>query len=273
MGLLTIGRRRQKKSIQNHEAAELQECRSKLEAISRSQAVIEFKLDGTIITANDNFLEALGYRLPEISGKHHRIFVCDDDRRSSDYAAFWESLRNGEFHTGEFRRIRKDGSTIWIQAMYYPIAGVDGQPSKVVKFARDISHQVELRQKVADLASQARCRMDGASNAVKKLSDSSQGIQTVVDVIQGLAGQTNLLALNATIESARAGDAGKGFAVVATEVKELAKQTSAATGSIAGSVSEIQQLITENVESTDAALETIAEVNDAVASASAAMNT
>ncbi|HBE68694.1 MAG TPA: methyl-accepting chemotaxis protein [Planctomycetaceae bacterium] len=110
-----------------------------LEAISKAQAVIEFNLDGTILTANDNFLNCLGYSLQEVQGNHHRLFVEPEYAASSEYAAFWDSLRNGEFQAGEFRRFGKGGKEIWIQASYNPIYDQNGEPFKVVKYATDIT--------------------------------------------------------------------------------------------------------------------------------------
>lgn len=110
-------------------------------AINRSQAVIEFEMDGTIITANDNFLQAMGYTLEEIQGQHHSIFVDDATRQSAEYADFWAKLNRGEYLTGEYRRQSKDGADVWIQGSYNPIAGNDGTPVKVVKFATDVTQQ------------------------------------------------------------------------------------------------------------------------------------
>src|SRR5262245_59519240 len=90
-------------------------------AISRSQAVIEFQLDGTIITANDNFCAAIGYSLEEIQGRHHSLFVDEAQRQSADYREFWLKLGRGEFAAGEFKRVAKGGREIWIQATYNPI--------------------------------------------------------------------------------------------------------------------------------------------------------
>ena len=111
----------------------------KVAAIDRAQAVVEFYLDGTIITANQNFCDAVGYRLSEIEGKHHRVFCDSAYTQTRDYADFWERLGAGEFETGEFRRLKKNGDEIWLQASYNPILGADGKPFKVVKFAADVS--------------------------------------------------------------------------------------------------------------------------------------
>ena len=112
---------------------------AKIAAISRSQAVIEFTLDGTIITANDNFLSAMGYDLSEVTGKHHRMFCSEELVASSEYRAFWERLAQGEYEAGDYMRIHKDGSEVWIHASYNPIFDPEGKAIGVVKFATDIT--------------------------------------------------------------------------------------------------------------------------------------
>ena len=109
-----------------------------LAALDRSQAIIEFKLDGTIITANQNFLKALGYTLDEIKGKHHSMFVEPGYRDSADYRQFWEKLGRGEFQAAQYKRIGKGGKEVWIEASYNPVLGAGGRPVKVVKFATDV---------------------------------------------------------------------------------------------------------------------------------------
>jgi methyl-accepting chemotaxis protein len=115
------------------------DLKSKVDAINTSQAVIEFNLDGTIITANDNFLGAMGYQLHEVEGKHHRIFVDAEYARSTEYAQFWEKLNRGEFQQAEYERFANGGRSVWIQASYNPIFDETGKPVKVVKFATDIT--------------------------------------------------------------------------------------------------------------------------------------
>ena len=110
-----------------------------LNAVSKAQAVIEFSMDGTILNANDNFLNTLGYRLDEIKGKHHRTFVSDSEARSPAYAQFWEKLNRGDFDAGEYKRIGKGGKEVWIQASYNPIMDLNGKPFKVVKYATDVT--------------------------------------------------------------------------------------------------------------------------------------
>jgi methyl-accepting chemotaxis protein len=122
---------------------------AKIEAISRAQATIEFNTDGTIITANENFLSTLRYSLDEIVGRHHRLFVDRDHAASADYARFWEQLLSGQFVAGEFTRVGKGGRPVFIQASYNPVFGADGRVIKVVKFATDVTGRVENVERLA----------------------------------------------------------------------------------------------------------------------------
>lgn len=110
-----------------------------INAIDKSQAVIEFDVDGNIITANDNFLNTMGYRLDEIKGKHHQLFVDEETRQSESYQRFWSELKAGKFFSGEFKRISKSGNSVWIQASYNPIEDMNGNPFRVVKYATNIT--------------------------------------------------------------------------------------------------------------------------------------
>jgi methyl-accepting chemotaxis protein len=177
------------------------------EAICRSQAVLELGMDGIVRWANQHFLDIMGYRLEAIVGKHHRIFCHADESDNRAYAALWEKLARGEYDTGEYRRVRSDGSDVWLQASYNPVPGRDGS-MQIVKIASDVSN---IRRNTAE-----------RDALLAELG-------SIVGTIEGIAAQTNLLALNATIEAARAGDAGRGFAVVASEVKKLAGDTRIAT--------------------------------------------
>jgi methyl-accepting chemotaxis protein len=121
------------------------EFQGKVDAIDRSQAVIELGTDGTVITANDNFLRIFGYRLDEIVGKHHRIFCDPGYAESPAYHEFWQKLGRGEYDSGEFKRVGKSGAEIWLQASYNPIFDLNGKPRKIVKFATDITDEVQKR--------------------------------------------------------------------------------------------------------------------------------
>ncbi len=128
-------------SIFGNEKQKNAEMKAKLEAIDKSQGVIEFNLDGTVITANENFLNVLGYTLNEAMGVHHRTFCEDSYTRSNEYRQFWDKLNRGEFDAGEYKRIGKGGKEVYIQASYNPIFDSNGKPYKIVKFATDITEQ------------------------------------------------------------------------------------------------------------------------------------
>jgi methyl-accepting chemotaxis protein len=124
-------------------------------AVGKSQAVIEFNMDGTIVTANEHFLNAVGYTLDEIRGKHHGMFVEPAYRTSVEYRQFWEDLNRGQYQMAEFRRIGKGGREIWIQASYNPIMDINGKPFKVVKYATDITNQKSAIVRINDLIAAA----------------------------------------------------------------------------------------------------------------------
>ncbi len=148
------------------------DLKSKINALEKSQAVIEFQPDGTILTANKNFLDAVGYSLDEIKGKHHRIFVDPAEQNSPSYAAFWETLRQGKFQSAEYKRFGKDGKEVWIQASYNPLLDKSGKVYKVVKFATDITGQ---KMVFADLQGQ----IDAISKAQAVIQFKLDG--TVID--------------------------------------------------------------------------------------------
>ena len=124
------------------DSLQLTEMQAKLEAIGKTQAIIEFRLDGTILTANENFLRTVGYELAEIQGQHHSMFVEPEYRGSAEYKRFWERLGRGEYDSGQYKRLAKGGRTVWIQGSYNPIFGPDGKAFKVVKYATDVTAQV-----------------------------------------------------------------------------------------------------------------------------------
>lgn len=126
------------------------EYEGKLQAISKAQAIIEFNLDGTIVTANENFLNTVGYSLDEIKGKHHRIFCDPQFVTSTDYFNFWQKLARGEYEAAQYQRFGKGGKEVWINASYNPIFDASGKPYKVVKFATDITHEIKKKREFND---------------------------------------------------------------------------------------------------------------------------
>src|ERR1700759_1816802 len=137
---LVLGERGFSMSIWGN-AAKARDAMAQADAISKSQAVIEFNMDGTVIAANQNFLDTLGYQLSEIVGKHHRLFVAPELRETTEYRAFWADLNLGKYKAGEFKRVAKDGRDVWIQASYNPILDSAGKVIKVIKFASDVTTQ------------------------------------------------------------------------------------------------------------------------------------
>ena len=133
---------------QKNKAAEFE---GKMKAVGKAQAVAEFNLDGTVITANQNFLSALGYSLDEITGHHHRMFCEATYTGSPEYQAFWAKLNRGEFDAGTYRRVGKGGKEVWLQASYNPILDANGKPMKVVKYAMDITGQKQAQNEVEKL--------------------------------------------------------------------------------------------------------------------------
>jgi len=238
------------------------DSRGKIDAIQRVMGVIEFDLEGRILTANEGFLSLMGYRLDEIQGQHHKIFVEPGYSQSGEYAEFWRNLRAGRADARVYKRLGKGGRAVWIQASYNPVRDASGRVCKVVKFAADVTDlitQTEKTQVTAqqvavstqemsssigeisrnmaltkDAAEQIQTDSQTSGNEAERLKRSVEAMESMVHMIREIASRVNILALNAAIEAARAGEAGKGFAVVASEVKKLAGDTRRATEKVAG---------------------------------------
>jgi methyl-accepting chemotaxis protein len=170
-----------------HAKGECADMRSKIEAIGRAQAVIEFTLDGVILDANKNFTDTVGYSLDEIVGKHHRIFMEPAEAASEEYHQFWKSLHDGKFQAGLYKRVGKGGKTIWLEAAYNPILNADGVPYKVVKFATDITRRQEQNLALADAA---RSFEAGIKSAVESVSSSASTMQETAHSLASTADRT-----------------------------------------------------------------------------------
>jgi methyl-accepting chemotaxis protein len=271
-------------------------------AIDKAQAVIEFNMDGTIITANANFLGALGYSLAEIKGKHHSMFVEPSERDGSAYREFWAALNRGQYQAAEYKRIGKGGKEVYIQASYNPILDLNAKPFKVVKYATDVTKQVlvrmgnervrgmmesvaagseELNASVREISEAMTKSRETAMSAVdqvasadaqaQRLTEAAQSMSGIVEMINSITGQINLLALNATIESARAGEAGRGFAVVASEVKSLANQAKQATDKIGQEIGSLNGISGDVVSALGSIKQAINNVSEYVTSTAAAV--
>ena len=149
-----------------------------LEAVSKSQAVIEFNMDGTIITANDNFCNTLGYSVGEIKGKHHRMFCDSKFSESQDYKDFWAKLNRGEFESKEYLRLGKGGNHIWIQASYNPILDLTGKPFKVVKFASDITKLKKMIEEVTLTAGELSASAEQLQSYANQMNDNAKKTST-----------------------------------------------------------------------------------------------
>jgi methyl-accepting chemotaxis protein len=166
------------------------EAHATLDAIGLSQAIIEFRLDGTILTANGNFLAAVGYTLAEIQGQHHSMFVELAHRDSAEYRAFWDVLRCGTYRSAEFKRVAKGGREIWIQASYNPVRDRSGRVSKIVKIATDITsqkaHSLDLGGQISALhRSQAVISFTPEGTILDANANFLQAMGYALDEVQG----------------------------------------------------------------------------------------
>ena len=192
--------------------AEFSDLAGKVEAIKRSQAVIEFNLDGTIITANGNFLGVMGYRLEEIQGRHHSMFAEPGVKESPEYRQFWAKLNRGEFDAGQYKRLAKGGKPIWIEASYNPIFDHNGKLAKVVKFATDLTPRKQEHAALAD--------------------DFEGSVKTLVESVAASAATMQIAA--------------KTLAAAAEQTNGQSTAVSAASEQLAASVAEISRQIAES---------------------------
>ena len=210
--------------------------RGQIEAIGKSQAVIHFTLGGKILWANPNFLGAVGYGLDEIKGQHHRLFVDPAYGASAEYEQFWDRLRRGEFQTAEYKRFGKGGREIWIQASYNPIFDPSGKPFKVVKYATDITRQVQQRAE---------------KDRISQMVDENLG--TIANAVANASQQTNSAAGSST-------QAATTVQTIAAAAEELNSSIQEISSSMAHSRTAVQEAITltDNADKSTQALSSAA---------------
>ena len=219
-----------------------------LAAISKSQATIEFGLDGTIQTANENFLITMGYSMEEVKGRTHSMFVEESFRSSSEYREFWAKLCRGEYQSGEYKRVGKGGKEVWIQASYNPILDLNGKPFKVVKYATDVTAQANTREALKSLLSTV-------SDNATALAGASEELSSVSTTMSATAEETSV---QANVVSAASEEVSKNVQTVACGVDEL----NAAIKEIAKSASESAKVSQQAVNVANKTNGTIAKLGE-----------
>ncbi|GJL77731.1 MAG: chemotaxis protein [Nitrospinaceae bacterium] len=234
------------------------EYQGKVDAIGKAQAVIEFNMDGTIITANENFLNVVGYSLEEIKGQHHRMFCEPDYANSQEYKAFWEKLNRGEYDTGEYRRLGKGGAEAWIQASYNPIIDMNGKPFKVVKFATNISEKV---QKVAQILEVVNAASEGDLTRELKVAGTDDAGQIGEGLSKLLANLKKMIVSFAT-QSDSLASSSEELTAVSQQMAGNAEETAAQSGVVSAAseqVSKNVQTVATGAEEMSASIKEIAQ--------------
>ena len=228
-----------------------------IEAIGKSQAVIEFNMDGTIIDANENFLAAVGYKMSEIKGQHHRLFVAADERNSPEYKRFWEKLNLGEFESAEYKRIGKGDKEIWIQASYNPIMDMNGKPFKVVKYATDITGRKGAVKEISesllslaegDLSNSIDVPLEGEFEVLKEAMNST--IERFSDMVSQIRTSADFVTTSAN--------------EIQTGTADLSQRTESQASSLeetSSSVEELTQTVNQNADNAEEAVTLAEETN------------
>jgi len=240
-----------------------------IDAIGKSQAVIEFNMDGIILSANDNFLNTLGYSIGEIKGQHHRMFCEEDYVRSADYQSFWQRLNQGQFDTGEYKRIGKNGREVWIQASYNPIMDLNGNPMKVVKYATDITLAREKVIKImnyvgevskGDLTTSIDVSGDDDFGRIASgLSKLVEGMRINFDEIGQSVDSLKASSTQMTATSHQMASNAEETSAQASSVSSAAEQISASINSVATGSEELEASIREISKSASVAAQVTSE--------------
>jgi PAS domain S-box-containing protein len=239
-------------------------AKGKIAAIDKSQAVIEFNPDGTVRSANDNFLRTMGYSLADIKGQHHSLFVELAHRSSPEYRTFWDKLGRGEYQADKYKRIGRDGREVWLQASYNPIMGVDGKPYMIVKYASDVTDQVRLQADQVKMQAD-QLRMKEALDVA--VTETQAVVQSAIDgeltrridmtgksgQIESLAGSVNaligsMMTLVAEIKRA-AGEVQSGAQEISMGNVNLSQRTEQQASSLKETASSMEEM-TSSVKST-----------------------
>jgi methyl-accepting chemotaxis protein len=222
------------------------EYEGKVSAISKAQAVIEFDMQGHVLCANDNFLAVMGYTLDDIKGEHHRLFCEVEYANSPEYKRFWQKLNRGEFDSGRYKRLGNDGKVIWIQATYNPIMDLNGKPYKIVKYAIDITEQVNLETSVA-----AKAEADGAKirRLLESVERAAEGDLTSKIVVEGsepldhLAGGISKMIADLRKVIGEVVASANGFAEASTTIAERSNGVAVGTQALGATVEEMNASI------------------------------
>ena len=277
----------------NLEAADM---RGQLEAISQAQAMIAFNPKGEVMYANDNFLRVMGYTLDEIKGRHHRIFVDPEDTKTSDYANLWAALNRGDAQSGEFKRIHKDGSVVWIQASYTPIMDNDGNVFKIVKYATEttdiVNGQIRLKNYVKEILDVVNAASQGdlthtisidGDDSIAQMAGGLQGfltklkeiISSIDDNAQMLAAASDELAAVGDTMGSTAGDTSSQATTAASAAEEVstniqtvaagAEEMTASIKEVAANASEAARVAAEAVSAAEITNVTVTKLGESSA--------
>ncbi len=232
-------------------------------AINKAQAVIEFTLDGKILTANEKFLKTLGYSLDEIKGKHHSIFVEPDYRQSAAYKAFWEKLGHGEYDAGQYKRIGKGGKEVWIQANYNPILDADGKPLKVVKYAADVTAQVQASEELR-AAVQTVVRAADENDLTQRipLEGKSGEIATLCSGVNSLLDTMTAVVKKFKAEAREVSNASAEISTSTTDLSQRTEEQAASLEETSASMEEMAATVKRNADNAQAANQSASETRE-----------
>ena len=231
--------------------------KGQIAAIGKAQAVIEFSLDGRVTNANPNFLSVVGYSMDEVRGQHHGLFVDPAYRQSVEYRMFWEKLGRGEYDSGQYKRFAKGGREVWLQASYNPILDMDGKPFKVVKFATDVTKQVDDAQTLRNAVEQIQAVVTGAQGndlservpldgKAGDIRDLCSGVNGMLDTMVGVLG--GILESSATIATAA-----REISMGNTDLSQRTEEQASSLEETAASLEELTSTVRQNADNAEQA--------------------